>query len=73
MTDILSNYGPSGSRGDSRTLRAMADAISETITMAQATGARLEVHGGVVVLRHGNYVGALGVIGNAMEAFGYDD
>ncbi|HEY6020365.1 MAG TPA: hypothetical protein VIY48_10790 [Candidatus Paceibacterota bacterium] len=62
-------YGSNVQRGDSETLKDLADAINATIRLAKQTQARLEVHGSVLVLRQGVEVYALGVIDNGEVKF----
>lgn len=62
-------YGSNVQRGDSETLKDLADAINATIRLAKQTQARLEVHGSVLVLRQGNEIYALGSIDNGEVKF----
>lgn len=62
-------YGSNAQRGDSETLKDMADAINAAIRMAKNTQARLEIHGTVLILRQGNEVHAIGAIDNGEVRF----
>lgn len=54
----------------SESLKAMADELAMSIMVARNTGARLEKHGDVIVLREGNQVHAIGVLDNGEFRYG---
>lgn len=62
-------YGSNTQRGDSETLKDLAEAINATIRLAKLTQARLEVHGSILILRDGVEIYALGAIDNGEVKF----
>ena len=59
-----------GTREDeSPSLKEMAGIINGGIASAQLTGARLERHGDLIVLREGPFVYALGLLDNGEKVY----
>lgn len=53
----------------SEPLKEMAEQIGGAIASAQLTGARLERHGDLIVLREGPFVYALGLLDNGEKVY----
>lgn len=62
-------YGSNYQRGDTQSLKDLSDAVNATIRLAKETGARLEIHGSILVLREGKEVYAIGTIDNGEVKF----